>query len=90
MLGARGGFNWQNGLALVLGVALALTFASVLFSGELAGTTTVAPVDGSPTAVGLTLFEEYVFPFEITSVLLLVAMVGVVVLRIQRKGRKNA
>ena len=90
LIGARGGLNWQNGLALVLGVALAVTFATVLFTGELSGATTVAPVDASPTAIGLKLFEEFVFPFEITSVLLLVAMVGVVVLRVQKKGRENA
>lgn len=90
LMGARSGLNWQNGLALVLGIALAITFVYVLFSGELAGAGTVAPVDAGPSAVGLTLFEEYVFPFEITSVLLLVAMVGVVVLRVQKKGRKNA
>lgn len=90
LLGARGGVNWQNGLALVLALALAITFGVVLFSGELGAAVTEAPLDASPTAVGLTLFEQYVFPFEITSVLLLVAMVGVVVLRVQRKGGKNA
>jgi NADH-quinone oxidoreductase subunit J len=90
LLGAGGGLNWQNGLAIILGLALALTFAGVLFSGELAENITVAPVYAGPDAIGLTLFEQYVFPFEITSVLLLVAMVGVVVLRVQRKRRENA
>ena len=45
-------------------------------------------LDASPTAIGLTLFESYLFPFEITSILLLVAMVGVVVLR-THKEKKN-
>lgn len=91
LAGARGGLNWQNGLALVLAVALIATFIAVLRMGELpAGGTAAAPIDASPTAVGLTLFERYVFPFEITSILLLAAMVGAVVLRAERRRRKNA
>ena len=90
LLGAGREVNWQNGLALVLGLALAVTFAFVLFSGQLGAVETVSPVDAGPTAVGLALFESYVFPFEITSVLLLVAMVGVVVLRVRKKEREDA
>jgi NADH-quinone oxidoreductase subunit J len=35
---------------------------------------------GSPLELGKQLFTTYLFPFEITSVLLLVAMVGAIVL----------
>ena len=35
---------------------------------------------GGPEAVGLVLFNQYLLPFEVTSVLLLVAMVGAIVL----------
>jgi NADH-quinone oxidoreductase subunit J len=35
---------------------------------------------GSPQAIGTTLFQDYVLPFEITSFLLLVGMIGAVVL----------
>ncbi|MHB8055994.1 MAG: NADH-quinone oxidoreductase subunit J family protein [Candidatus Aminicenantales bacterium] len=35
---------------------------------------------GSPLAVGRLLFSEYIYPFEITSVLILAALVGAVVL----------
>ena len=35
---------------------------------------------GSPQSIGLTLFQDYVLPFEITSFLLLVGMLGAVVL----------
>jgi NADH-quinone oxidoreductase subunit J len=35
---------------------------------------------GSPAAVGDLLFSEYILPFEVTSLLLLVAMVGAIVL----------
>jgi NADH-quinone oxidoreductase subunit J len=35
---------------------------------------------GSPQSLGLSLFNDYVLPFEVASVLLLVAIVGAVVL----------
>jgi NADH-quinone oxidoreductase subunit J len=35
---------------------------------------------GSPEAIGKLLFSRYTFPFEVTSVLLLVALVGAVVM----------
>ncbi len=36
--------------------------------------------DGSPSALGELLFRNYVLPFEVTSILILVAVVGAVVL----------
>jgi NADH-quinone oxidoreductase subunit J len=39
-----------------------------------------APMDGSPTAVGQLLFRNYSLPFEVTSILILVAILGAVVL----------
>lgn len=69
--------------SLVLLGTLAYTISNVMTP---AGTS--QPLDASPTAIGLTLFESYVFPFEITSILLLVAMVGVVALR-THKEKKN-
>ena len=88
--GARSGFAWQNGLALVLALALIITFAFVLGGQLLGSDATASAIDAGPEAIGLTLFESYVFPFEITSVLLLVAMVGVVAMRTQRRRRTNA
>ena len=41
---------------------------------------------GNPQLIGQLLFTNYLFPFEITSILLLVAMVGAVVL-VGRRGR---
>jgi NADH-quinone oxidoreductase subunit J len=43
---------------------------------------------GDPQTIGLTLFSQYLLPFEVVSVLLLVAMIGVIVLsrRQERKG----
>jgi len=39
----------------------------------------------SPRAIGELLFSDYLLPFEITSVLLLAAMVGVIVLTKEEK-----
>jgi NADH-quinone oxidoreductase subunit J len=79
--------RWHLPLAVFLGVSLALTFVGMLATGT--GTTaTAAPIDSSPTAIAQLLFEGYVFPFEVTAVLLLVAMIGVIVLRTGR-GKKN-
>ncbi len=39
-----------------------------------------AHLDGSPAAIGHLLFRNYVLPFEVTSVLILVAVLGAVVL----------
>jgi NADH-quinone oxidoreductase subunit J len=39
-----------------------------------------APLDGSPVAIGHLLFRNYVLPFEVTSLLILVAVLGAVVL----------
>jgi NADH-quinone oxidoreductase subunit J len=44
---------------------------------------------GSPQHVGLALFEKYLLPFELTSVLLLTAMVGAVLLARDDKKQRN-
>jgi NADH-quinone oxidoreductase subunit J len=38
------------------------------------------PIDSSPAAIGHLLFRSYVLPFEVTSILILVAILGAVVL----------
>jgi len=37
-------------------------------------------LDASVAAIGRLLFTEYAFPFEVTSILILVAMIGAIVL----------
>ena len=44
------------------------------------------PVSGSVEVIGRLLFTDYLFPFELTSVLLLAAMVGVLLLARRRTG----
>ncbi|MDX1615519.1 MAG: NADH-quinone oxidoreductase subunit J [Candidatus Promineifilaceae bacterium] len=78
--------GWQVPLALLLLVALLVVSGVVVFGGDALSATGDPPVDAGPVEVGLTLFESYVFPFEVASVLLLVAMIGVVVLRTRGKN----
>lgn len=43
---------------------------------------------GSPVSIGMELFNSYLLPFEVTSILLLVAMVGAIVLT-KGEGKKS-
>ena len=83
-----GHIQWQMPVAIVLGLGLAAELAYVLLSG--AGVSgalfeSVGAEFGSPASIGRVLFNEYLIPFEITSVLLLVAMVGAIVLTLKQK-----
>jgi NADH-quinone oxidoreductase subunit J len=74
--------QWWLGLllALVLGAQLTVAIAvgrSGLPLGEAAPATMLEP---STQLVGKVLFEKYMLPFEIASILLLVAMIGAVVM----------
>lgn len=81
---ASGG--WQLPLAALLALALLGTLGWALATGDITPAGAAELIDAGPTAVGLRLFESYVLPFEVTSVLLLVAMVGAVVLRTRKRG----
>lgn len=86
-------FGRQEFLAGGLGIVLLIVLAVVLFGGG-SGSGAMADnpgrlMEAGPAAVGLSLYESYVFPFEVTSILLLVAMIGVVALR-TRRGNKDA
>ncbi|MFA6560931.1 MAG: NADH-quinone oxidoreductase subunit J [Verrucomicrobiia bacterium] len=63
--------------ALVVAGALAWKLTSVAAAIPAAS---AKPVVGTTEAMGKLLFTQYLLPFEVTSVLLLIAMVGVVVL----------
>jgi NADH-quinone oxidoreductase subunit J len=85
--------NWQIPVAAILTVALIGVAAFTLFSPQVGvdlPTINAAEVPassaetgfeyGSPQSVGALLFNLYLLPFELTGVLLLVAMVGAIVL----------
>lgn len=74
--------RWQRILALVLGGGL-LAEMTVLFILEGRGVKLIGEIGsnfGSPESIGLELFRQYLLPFEVTSILLLVGMIGAIVL----------
>jgi len=83
-----GRFGWQEILSGILTVGLLGSLAAAVL-GKASGSGEVAAPAAGPAEIGLRLFEAYVFPFEVASVLLLVAMVGVVVLRTKRRSEEG-
>jgi NADH-quinone oxidoreductase subunit J len=80
---------WQRPVALILGAALIAEVAIMLFIRQPSlgqAFQAVTSGFGSPRAVGELLFDKYLIPFEVTSILLLAAMVGAILLtRHERK-----
>ena len=85
---------WQRGIATTLGVILVGVLSYLLFTGtpgiDAAKTTGanslshVVNTQGDTQAFGLALFHGFSFPFEVTSLLIVVAILGAMVL-----GRKE-
>jgi len=61
-------------------VAVFLALVSIVVGSATLGGSPKPPVPGDAAAVGRLLFTDYLFPFEVTSVLLLAAIVGVMAL----------
>ena len=86
---------WQKPLAAILAVILAAEATFLLVTKARPAGDIVYPGDVVNTMdnlreLGQTLFTEYLLPFEVTSILLLVAMVGAIVLtNRQKKGGPN-
>jgi NADH-quinone oxidoreductase subunit J len=81
---------WQRPVAVLLAVALIAEAAYLLFVRQVvAGANPPLQESfGGPQEIGGVLFNQYLLPFEITSVLLLVAMVGAIILtRKEKVGR---
>jgi NADH-quinone oxidoreductase subunit J len=81
---------WQPWLAGVLGVLFVTALGYVVFvrGAGPAPSSAIIPADfGGPKALGLELFRNYLLPFELTSFLLLVGMIGAVVLTRDARGR---
>jgi NADH-quinone oxidoreductase subunit J len=95
--------RWQAPVAVVLTVALIIVSGVVLFSPEVrsqlpqGGPVEAVPAQSSDSefdyggahSVGDVLFASYLLPFELTGVLLLVAMVGAIVLARDDKPRRK-
>jgi NADH-quinone oxidoreductase subunit J len=74
-------------LGLALSAAVLLELGAIAFWGRsnpapalAAGTAAAMPVTGNTEQVGWLLYTSYLIPFEIASMLLLVAMIGAIVL----------
>ena len=103
LLGAEGlrrqttALPWQPWLAGGLGVLFVAALGTIIFvqggyflpqSILAAGNSPIAADFGGPKAIGLELFRNYLLPFELTSFLLLVGMIGAVVLTRDPRGRQ--
>jgi NADH-quinone oxidoreductase subunit J len=81
----QSGERFHRILAIILALALIGVFIFLIITEGGTSSGEIPMIDSSPSNLGLTLFENYVLPFEITGVLLLAALIGVVVL-----GRKRS
>jgi NADH-quinone oxidoreductase subunit J len=76
---------WQKPLAALLAVTLAVEATFIFLTrarpaGEIMAPGAAVNLMDSLREMGMTLFRDYLLPFEVTSILLLVAMVGAIVL----------
>ncbi len=84
---------WQKPLAFTLAVVLVVEAVYLIVSRAQQGMSVTAPDASinnmdSLRELAMQLFSQYLLPFEVTSILLLVAMVGAIVLTRQEKGGK--
>jgi len=79
----RRGIGWITGGVLVAEAAL---FVSRRWALGPAALPEPVPAAGNTQAVGQVLYSRYLFPFEITSMVLLVAMVGAIVISKPRRA----
>jgi NADH-quinone oxidoreductase subunit J len=82
---------WQKPLAIGLAIVLAAEATFLFVTKARPAGDVLPPGEAANTmenlrAVGLSLFSDYLLPFEVTSILLLVAMVGAIVLTKRQKG----
>jgi NADH-quinone oxidoreductase subunit J len=74
---------WQTPVAALLGLVLLVEAGYILLGRGASGTQALQSLPagfGGPAAIGVELFTTYLLPFEVTSVLLLVGMIGAIVL----------
>ncbi len=83
------GIRWQRPVAIVLGLVLLGEVSYVIITkGGILPMVGNDPLNfGNPASIGSLLFNQYLLPFEVTSVLLLVSMIGAIVLTQSEKRR---
>jgi NADH-quinone oxidoreductase subunit J len=77
------------GMFAVLTTAVVRSRDSLRFKGEGVATATLEDADGNIRQIARSIFGDYVVAFELTSVLLIVAVVGTVVLARRRKSERT-
>ncbi len=87
--GIRDPISWQRIVGGILGLSLVGALSYLLFTGAANETATKAPANeglqamvnkyGNIQAFGLALFHGFAFPFEVTSLLIVVAILGAMV-----------
>jgi NADH-quinone oxidoreductase subunit J len=85
----REGFWKSLPLALLVGVLMAAEMVALVLRGGTSGAAPAVPAGSNTRALGEVLYTDYVFPFEIAAVILLVAIVAAIALTLrQRKETK--
>jgi NADH-quinone oxidoreductase subunit J len=74
----RAKLGWALSIAVLVEFAVIATIAYVRPSPAMVGA--AVPVSGNTEEVGWMLYTSYLIPFEVASILLLVAMIGAIVL----------
>jgi len=85
---------WQRPLAITLAVILVSEAAYLLVTGARPAGDILTPGESINAMqnirdLGSVLFSKYLLPFEVTSILLLVAMVGAIILTKKQKGEQK-
>jgi NADH-quinone oxidoreductase subunit J len=80
-------FNFKKFVRIILSIALIMQIIYIFFYAQIGRNIQQSPNSaniGSVNEIGRQLFTQYLFPFEITSILLLATIVGAVVLAKKR------
>ena len=83
-LRARSPGTFQKWLGPILAVAFAVVLGRAMLAGEARPFPDPAPAFGTAASVGRELFTRFYYPFEVVSLLLVVAMIGAVLLAKRR------
>lgn len=85
-IAVRRGIGWMAGALMLLSAVMLMKRGWA--PGPVAAQLPLAE-HGNAESIGMVLYSRYLFPFEITSILLLVAMVGAIVIA-KGRGRREA
>ncbi len=69
--------RWLKFIGIPLGIFLLVMIGATVWNVGISSNTT--QMAGTPEAIGQTLFTDYLLPFELTSLLILIALMGAVV-----------